>query len=73
MSIDTRETDQKQATPSSTVDQVDAAGLLALGRDAGAGAAADDRLAAGDHLLEAGHESVAVENGHVSTPCQCCC
>ncbi len=23
--------------------------------------------------LEAGHESVAVENGHVSTPCQCCC
>ena len=33
-------------------DQVDAAGLLAFRREAGAGAAADDRLAAGDHVAE---------------------
>ena len=41
-------------------DEVDAAGLLALGGQAGAGAAADDGLAAGDHGLE------LVERGRIA-------
>ena len=42
-------------------DEVDAARLLALGREPGAGAAADDRLAARDHAAELLQESGALE------------
>ena len=45
-------------------DQVDAAGLLALGRQAGAGAAADDRHAALHHVAEPGEDVLARNHGH---------
>jgi hypothetical protein len=41
-------------------DEVDATGLLAFGRKAGAGAAADDRLALPGHLLEPREQRLAV-------------
>ena len=47
-------------------DQVDAAGLLGLGGQAGAGAAADDRLAGRDHLAEFFEDLLARYGGHFS-------
>ena len=43
-------------------DEVDAAGFFELGADAGAGAAADDRLAAFDALSQAGQNFVTRED-----------
>ena len=48
-------------------DQVDAAGLLALGRQAGAGAAADDGLAGGDLGAEAVEQGLAGDAGHAGS------
>src|SRR6267142_1244006 len=45
-------------------DEVDAAGLLALGGQAGAGAAADDRLAAAHHPAQPGQDIRARNSGH---------
>ena len=44
-------------------DQVDPARLLAAGGEPGAGAAADDRLAAAGHVLEAGSSSARGKRG----------
>src|SRR5262245_1158041 len=46
-------------------DEVDAARLLALGGQPGAGAAADDRLAAAHHAVEPGQDVLAANSGHV--------
>ena len=56
------------AVPARVVDHdhVDAASLLALGRQAGAGAAADDRLAPGRHLVKLLQQCCAFKPGHRS-------
>ena len=45
-------------------DEVDAAGFLAFGGQAGAGAAADDRLAARDHVVELVEDGLPFESRH---------
>ena len=45
-------------------DEIDAAGLLALGRKAGAGAAADDRLALRDHRAEFFEDRLSLDARH---------
>ncbi|MET4839326.1 hypothetical protein ABIF44_008733 [Bradyrhizobium japonicum] len=47
-------------------DEIDATGFLALGRQAGAGAAADDGLAALCHVAEAFQQFCAFKPGHRS-------
>ena len=49
-------------------DEVDAAGLLALGRQPRAGAAADDRLAARHHGAESVHQGCAFERAWLTSP-----
>lgn len=46
-------------------DQVDPARLIRFGGQAGACAAADDRLTGGDHLLEAVKDGLAGNGGHL--------
>ncbi len=52
-------------------DQVDAAGLLALGRQAGAGAATDDELASGDLGAKPVQQDLAFDAGH-GADSSCC-
>ena len=52
-------------------DEIDAAGLLALGGEAGAGAAADDGLAPGDHGRERVEQGGSREARHGSAPAGC--
>jgi hypothetical protein len=61
-----RRTPSRHAVASGIVDddQVDATGLLGLGRQAGARAAADDRYAVGDHLAEFFQDLLARDGGH---------
>ena len=45
-------------------DEIDAAGLFAFGRQAGAGASADDGLAAGDHAAKLVENRLAGDAWH---------
>src|SRR5436309_2819557 len=49
-------------------DEIDAAGLLALGREPGPRAATDDRLTAAHHVAQLGKERLALEPRHHELP-----